>query len=176
MHHDYQVRLAKLWNDAVARYQAGHTSPEGFLPEEDLALLASIGMNLMDAFDFAEDHVREGAPDLHTFLLIHDHRRDYFLRVQNGTPSPNRLDSSTLPAKTDEIEGIRWLPRIIPKARAKLRGELPPDTMYCCGGDRNFFLTNDLHPSEFLQVVREAGDDDQAIIDFVLQRSSLTDS
>ncbi|MFP6901470.1 MAG: DUF5069 domain-containing protein [Opitutales bacterium] len=171
MHHDYQKRLIQIWNDAVARYQSGQTSPEGFLPEDDLSFINSLGMNLMDVFDFAEDWVREGAPDLGTFLLIHDARRDYFLREQRGQVSGHRMDSSTLPAKTDEVEGIRWLPRIIPKARAKLRGELSVDTMYCCGGDRNFFRTNDVHPSEFLRVVRDAGDDDESIVKWVTARS-----
>ncbi|SVC52101.1 uncharacterized protein METZ01_LOCUS304955, partial [marine metagenome] len=97
--------------------------------------------------------------------------RDYFLRKQGSQPSKSQLDSSSLPAKTDEIQGVRWLPRIIPKARAKLRGELPTDTMFCCGGDRNFFRTNDVHPSEFLRVVHEAGEDDNAIIDWVVARS-----
>ena len=174
MHHNYQERLARIWTDAVDRYQQGHTSPEGFLDEEELDFLSSIGMNLMDVFDFAEDWVREGAPDLATFLLIHDARRDYFLREQGSQVSGQQLDSSPLPAKTDETQGIRWLPRIIPKARAKLRGELPSDTMFCCGGDRNFFRTNDVHPSEFLRVVREAGDNDSVIIDWVVERSSQT--
>jgi hypothetical protein len=80
------------------------------------------------------------------------------------------LDSTKLPAKDSEIEGIRWLPRIIPKARAKLRGELPPETMFCCGGDRHFFHHNKIHPSEFLGIVRRAGEDDQKIIDWVVQR------
>ena len=172
MHHNYQEGLVRIWNDAVARYKQGNTKPEGFLGEEDLEFVASIGMNLMDVFDFAEDWVREGSPDLATFLLIHDARRDYFLREQASQPSKNQLDSSTLPAKSDEIQGIRWLPRIIPKARAKLRGELPPDTMFCCGGDRNFFQTNNVHPSEFLRVVRDAGENDSAIIDWVVERNS----
>ena len=174
MHHNYQERLARIWTDAVDRYQQGHNSPEDFLNEEELDFLSSIGMNLMDVFDFAEDWVREGAPDLATFLLIHDARRDYFLREQGSQVSGKQLDSSTLPGKADEAQGIRWLPRIIPKARAKLRGELPSDTMFCCGGDRNFFRTNDVHPSEFLRVVREAGDNDSVIIDWVVERSSPT--
>ena len=82
------------------------------------------------------------------------------------------MDSQTLPAKTDEARGIAWLPRIIPKAKAKLRGELPPDTMFCCGGDRNFFRTNDIHPSEFLRVVKDAGDDEETIIDWVVSRKN----
>ena len=174
MHHDYQKRLAKIWHDAVERYKDGHVTPDGFLPEDELAFVASIGMNVMDVFDFAEDWVREGEPDLATFLLIHDARRDYFLREQGSQPSKSQLDSSSLPAKTDETQGIRWLSRIIPKARAKLRGELPTDTMFCCGGDRNFFRTNDVHPSEFLRVVHEAGEDDNAIIDWVVTRSPQT--
>jgi hypothetical protein len=176
MHHDYQGTLAQIWEKAVSRYKAGHHSPEGFLTDEDLHFITSLGMNVMDVFDFAEDWVCEGAPDLATFLLIHDARRDFFLRRQQGQSSSHRLDSSTLPAKTDELSGIRWLPRIIPKARAKLRGELPADTMFCCGGDRNFFRTNDIHPSEFLRVVENAGDDDQAIINWVEKRSPLTKS
>jgi len=174
MHHDYQQRLTQIWNDAVDRYQDGHTSPQDFLSEDELSFIKSLGMNAMDVFDFAEDWVREGAPDLATFLLIHDARRDFFLRQQKRQPSDHQLDSSTLPAKTDEARGIRWLPRIIPKARAKLRGELPPDTMFCCGGDRNFFRANDIHPSEFLRVVQDAGDDDQTIIDWVTERSPQT--
>ena len=174
MHHNYQDTLVRIWNDAVERYKQGHTNPEGFLDEEELGFIESIGMNLMDVFDFAEDWVCEGSPDLATFLLIHDARRDYFLREQDSQRSEIQLDSSTLPAKTDEIQGIRWLPRIIPKARAKLRGELPPDTMFCCGGDRNFFQTNNVHPSEFLRVVREAGENDSIIIDWVVERSSKT--
>jgi len=171
MNHNYHSELEKIWKDAVNRYELGKHSPDGFLSEEELQFLASIGMNVMDVFDFAEDWVCEGTPDLGTFLMIHDARRDYFLREQEGVVSAEQLDSSTLPAKSEEIEGIRWLPRIIPKARAKLRGELPPDTMFCCGGDRNFFQTNDIHPSEFLAVVRDSGDDDQAIIEWVLKRS-----
>jgi hypothetical protein len=129
-----------------------------------------MGMNKIDVFDFAEDWVCEGEPDLASFLLIHEHRRDYFWEVQNRVESSERLDSTKLPAKDSEIEGIRWLPRIIPKARAKLRGELPPETMFCCGGDRHFFHHNNIHPSEFLGIVRRAGEDDQKIIDWVVQR------
>ena len=76
MHHDYQKRLAEIWTDAVERYKNGHTTPENFLPDEDLSFVESIGMNVMDLFDFAENWVCEGEPDLATFLLIQDARRD----------------------------------------------------------------------------------------------------
>ncbi len=164
-------KLAELWHKGVNLYKFGHQDPAVFPIAEDLPFLKSMGMNKMDIFDFAEDWVREGEPDLASFLLIHEHRRDYFWEVQNRIESSVRLNSSSLPAKDAEIGGVRWLPRIIPKAKAKLRGELPTETMFCCGGDRYFFQQNKIHPSEFLGVVRRAGEDDQKIIDWVLFRA-----
>lgn len=162
--------LAEIWHRAVNLYESGHQNADEFPIEKDLSFLQSLGMNKMDVFDFAEDWVCEGEPDLTSFLLIHEHRRDYFWEVQNRIESTRRLDPTSLPAKDSEIEEIRWLPRIIPKAKAKLRGELPPETMFCCGGDRNFFHHNRIHPAEFLGAVRRAGDDDQKIIDWVVQK------
>jgi len=40
------------------------------------------------------------------------------------------MELNEFPAKTDEVEGIAWLPRLITKARAKLAGNLPADLMY----------------------------------------------
>ena len=65
-----------------------------------------------------------------------------------------------------ELGGYLWLPRIIAKAKAKLRGELPPEVMYNCGGDRHFLKTIGLEASAFLKVVRDAKDDNQ-ILDYV---------
>jgi hypothetical protein len=76
-----------------------------------------------------------------------------------------------MPAKTDTAKGIEWLPRIIPKAKAKLKGELPPSLMYCCGGDRRFFKAHDILPSEFLGVVWRNGDNDMATVEWVVARS-----
>jgi hypothetical protein len=53
------------------------------------------------------------------------------------------------------------------KARAKLRGEMDPDTMYGCGGDRAFFAQHNVHPADLLRVTWAAEDDDQKIIDYV---------
>ena len=77
-----------------------------------------------------------------------------------------------MPAKTDAVRGIEWLPRIIPKAKAKLRGELPSSLMYCCGGDRRFFKTHDILPAEFLSLVWRHEHADAAIIDWVVRRSA----
>ena len=170
MNYDFQIKLVQIWEKAVGLYEHGQRDSATFPVTEDLPFLSSIGMNKMDIFDFAEDWVLEGTPDLATFLLIHEQRRDYFFEIQKKVPSSKVLDPSTLPAKTDTIEGIHWLPRIIPKARAKLRGELPASSMFCCGGDRNFFKTYDIHPAEFLRVVKKAKEQDQVIIDWVTTR------
>jgi hypothetical protein len=76
-----------------------------------------------------------------------------------------------MPAKKDSVKGIEWLPRIIPKAKAKLRGELPDSLMYCCGGDRRFFKANNILPAEFLSIVWRNGDHDAATVDWVAARS-----
>ena len=171
MNVDFHIELVRIWGKAVELYNQGHNDADGFPIEEDLPFLCSVGLNRMDVFDFAEDWVREGAPDLAAFLLIHEQRRDYFIETQKGKASGKTMDSSTLPAKSEEIDGIRWLPRIIPKARAKLRGELPPDTMYCCGGDRSFFRENAIHPAEFLRIVKRAGENDAEIVKWVVDRT-----
>lgn len=170
MNFNYQEELVRVWEKGVELYKSGHTKSDVFPISEELSFLNSIGLNRMDIFDYVEDWICEGTPDLATFLLIHDLRRDFFLEVQNGIHSTNRLNSATLPGKQETLEGIVWLPRIIPKAKAKLRGELPPETMFCCGGDRAFFKQNNIHPAEFLRLVKKAGDNEQEIVEWVLRR------
>ncbi|MGV3664383.1 MAG: DUF5069 domain-containing protein, partial [Prosthecobacter sp.] len=85
----------------------------------------------------------------------------------DGKRSGKIVAPETLPPKAAAVEGFRWLPRLIAKARAKLNGEMDPDTMYGCGGDRAFFEEHKLHPADFLRVTWAAGDDDQKIIGFV---------
>ena len=124
MNFDFQKELVRIWEKAVGLYEEGHQSADTFPIGDELPFLESIGVNRMDVFDFAEDWIREGAPDLATFLLIHEQRRDYFIEVQKGTPSEKRMDSSTLPAKSDEIEGIRWLPNY-PQGSGQTAGRTP---------------------------------------------------
>ena len=81
------------------------------------------------------------------------------------------LDAAALPGKTDAVKGIEWLPRLIPKTKAKLRGELPASLMYSCGGDRAFFKKHDIHPAEFLSLVWRNEANDPAVIDWVVKRS-----
>jgi hypothetical protein len=72
-----------------------------------------------------------------------------------------------LPAKSAQADGIAWLPRLIVKARIKLRGEMDPDLMYGCAGDRPFLREHNMTLPQFLQIVWDNGDDDRAIIDAV---------
>lgn len=171
-HYNYPKRLKAIWNRAVAQYHAGNRTPDSYFDAVTLAELASIGLNAMDVYDPVEDHLAGAEIDFDTFLMISEARRDYFLNVQKGQPSAHTLDRSTLPAKDLAVRGITWLPRIMPKALAKLRGELPAETMYGCGGDRRFFKTNQIHPAEFLRATWAYEDAPEKLIDWVDARRS----
>jgi len=174
--YDYQKTLKKIWTDAVASYEAGNREPETYFDEATLAALSAIGLKPMDVYDYAEDFVSGGEPDFETFLMICEARRDYFLTIQGGKLSTQKIDSSALPPKDAEVKGIVWLPRIMPKAIAKLRGELPPETMYCCGGDRKFFKENDIHPAEFLRAAWAYEQDESKLIEWVVEHKTATAS
>lgn len=167
---DFRRKLTEIWNTGVELYQNGHRVPKSFPLDDDMPFLSSCGINKMDVFDFTEDWTLEKAPKLETFLSIHELRRDYFWEVQKKIPSTKVLDPSTLPSKAQSIRGIPWLPRLIFKARAKLKGELDPSTMFCCGGDRSFFRKFHIHPTEFLRVVMQNEDKDEAIVSWVLNQ------
>lgn len=172
-HYGYQAELKAIWAKAVGLYEAGKRDSSTYFNDEETNFLGSIGHTAQEVFDFAEDWVKSGEPDLETFLLIAAQRRDFFLQEMNSQNSTIVVDTPDLPPKTDSVQGIEWLPRIIPKARAKLRGEMSDDLMYCCGGDRRFFKQHQIHPAEFLSFVRTHFNDDEAIIDFVVGRSKL---
>ncbi|HKK18672.1 MAG TPA: DUF5069 domain-containing protein, partial [Opitutales bacterium] len=70
----------------------------------------------------------------------------------------------------DEVQGIVWLPRLMPKALAKIRGELPPETMYGCGGDRKFFKEHDIHPAEFLRATWAYENESERLVEWVVSR------
>ena len=171
-HYIYQQTLKTIWEGAVAKYNEGNREPDTYFDEATLAELASVGLNMMDVYDFAEDFVKSGEPDFETFLMISEARRDYFLTMQAGKPSGKTIETSNLPEKTEEVAGIVWLPRIMPKALAKLRGELPPETMYGCGGDRRFFKENNIHPAEFLRAAWAYEDTPTKLVDWVVTRKS----
>jgi len=163
----WEQSFSRLFQSAVKKYRAGHQKADGLVDEKGRKFLASIGHTEQEFFDFVEDFAKAGEPTLDTALRIASVRRDYFLKEQNGVPSPHRISMADLPPKDAEIEGIVWLPRIIPKAEAKLRGEMPPDLMYGCGGDRNFFKTHNIDAAEFLRKVWDARGNQTKIVAWV---------
>ena len=164
--------LREIWDRADARYKSGVTGPANLFPDEDLAFIHSIGHSAVEVFDFIDDCNRyDGEPDFETFLLLASLRRHYFLHVMKGEQSKKIVDTGDLPAKSEKARGIEWLPRLIEKARAKLRGEMSDDLMYGCSGDRGFSKKHDIHLAEILQFVMEHFDDTEAIVDFVVMNS-----
>lgn len=171
-HYEFSARFRAVYDQAVANYARGHRGLAGFLTAEESAWLNANGIAPQHVYDYAEDHNNYGGePGFEQALGIELVRRDYFHNAQGGQASGVVLDDARLPAKTDAVQGIAWLPRLLPKARAKLRGELPPSLMYCCGGDRRFFKEHNILPAEFLALVWRAGENDAVIIDWVRRRS-----
>jgi len=128
--------------------------------------------NYRHVFDFVEDLADDGAPTESTALLVAAARRDYFLVVQKGVASGTELTSSDLPASGEAFEEIPYLPRIIAKAEAKLRGELHPDMMFGCGGDRRFLAAHgDLNPADFLRQIWAADGKVDDVVSFIKKQS-----
>lgn len=142
-----------LYDRCVAAYKGGNTDFQSYYSADDLAFLHAIGYKPREFYDFVEDHVDYGDPSPETAILIAAVRRDYLHTIMKGEPSTHEISASDLPAKDAQLDGIRWLPRILKKAQAKLRGELHPDMMFSCGGDRAFLREHDIHPADFLRVV-----------------------
>jgi hypothetical protein len=170
-HYDFADRFRALYDKAVKLYAAGQTGPDTYFTADESAFLAANGLTAQNLYDYAEDHNGYGEPGYDRALAIELVRRDYFLNAQGGKPSDKVVDGAALPAKTEAVQGLTWLPRLIPKTKAKLRGELPASLMYSCGGDRAFFSQHDIHPAEFLSLVWRNENNDAAIIDWVVKRS-----
>lgn len=169
-HYDFADRFRALYDKAVKLYAEGRKGADTYFTAEEAAFLAANGITAQHLYDYAEDHHNYGEPGYDRALAIELIRRDYFLNAQGGKASGRTLDTATMPAKTDAVQGIEWLPRLLPKARAKLRGELPADLMYGCGGDRAFFKKHDIHPAEFLNLVWRNEGNDAAIVAWVVKR------
>jgi hypothetical protein len=161
-------RFLELFYRSHATYEAGNKDFATYYTPEDLDFLKSIGCQPREFFDFIEDFVEEGEPSASTALLVAAVRRDYFLTVQNGVASEKRLTRDDIPGFGDELEGMTYFPRIVAKAFAKLRGELDPELMYSCGGDRNFLGKHgNLHPADFLRHVWAEGDQPEKLAKWV---------
>ncbi len=158
----------KLFARCAADYKAANFDYNKDYTAEDLEFLASIGYKRRELFDFIEDFVDEGVPTPTTALLVAAVRRDYFMVEQGGNASDKEINRDDLPSRSDELDGIAYLPRILVKARAKLKGELDPDTMFGCGGDRNFLSRHgNIPPADFLRRVWASGGDDSKVVDWL---------
>lgn len=163
----------KLFRRCIEAFRSGNSDYESYYTEDDLEFLASIGYKPRELFDFIEDLADAGEPTESTALLVAAVRRDYLNVMQNGVHSEYEITAPELPAKNSEFDGITYLPRIIAKAEHKLRGELDPNIMYSCGGDRNFLRNHgDIHPADFLRHVWAADGDIQQVADFVKSQSA----
>lgn len=162
--------LTDIFREAVARYHEGHRNVDTFFTEKEYMFLASIGHKPVDLYDYIEDYANEGVPTPTTILLIASVRRDYFLTIQHGEHATDpMIMASDLPTAGDKLQGIAYLPRIIMKAQAKLKGTLPPDVMFNCSLDRQFLKEHgDIHPADFLRIVWAAKGDDTKVAQFVL--------
>ena len=163
----WSEQFRAVYDRALSAFRSGRSSVATLCDSADTAFLLSSGCSVQELYDFVEDAVDYGEPDLETVLDVQRIRRDYFSGVLRGEWTGQVVPMSALPLKTDAVDGIAWLPRLIVKARLKLRGELSPDTMYGCGGDRPFLRRMGLTLPRFLELVRDSGDDDLTIVEAV---------
>ena len=160
--------LKQLFVLSLERYRVGEHDLTRYFTEAQETYLVSIGMTPQELYDFAEDHAKyDGDPDFETVLLIAAARRDYLLTAQHGQSSEHVVSVDDLPPKDARLGGIPWLPRLIKKAEAKLRGEMPADLMYGCGGDRRFCQEHGIHPADFLRHVWASAGDEQKVLTYV---------
>lgn len=164
----WDTEFTALFDRCVAKYRSGNLDFNTYYEKSDLKFLGSIGCQEREFFDFVEDFCDRGEPSRETALLVAAVRRDYFYVAQNEEKSNTPpITADDVPARDAELEGIPYLPRIIAKAEAKLRGELHPDLMFCCGGDRRFLQEHDTHPADFLRYVWSADGDPQKILELI---------
>ena len=126
----WRTQFHDLFFKGVERHKEGRQSPDDMFESEEFAFLESIGCSTQEMFDFCDDYVNWDD-------VIYDHveelqavRYEHFVQELDSQPASHRMEMDDFPAKTDEVEGILWLPRLIVKARAKLAGNLPADLMY----------------------------------------------
>lgn len=169
-HYTWDQTFIELFHRCLDKYRGGNDDFTTYYSNSDLAFLSTIGHKPREFFDFVEDFGDGGDPSIESSVLIASVRRDYFLTIQNGQKSETEMQTNELPGRDSELGGHTWLPRILQKARNKLKGENCPDIMYSCGGDRQFLKQHDIHPADFLRVVWAADDDDQKVVDYVNSR------
>jgi hypothetical protein len=169
----WEQQFREVFDRGVAAWRAGRKSPSTMFRRADIDFLATIGCTAQELFDFVDDSLRYDDLDFDTALAVAAVRRDYFLHVMQGKSTGRHVSMDSLPAKAAEVDGIAWLPRLIVKARLKLRGEMPDDLMYGCAGDRPFLRKMKMDLPGFLKLVWECGNDDRRIINAVKKSAGL---
>ncbi|MFU8893707.1 MAG: DUF5069 domain-containing protein [Luteolibacter sp.] len=165
---DWNDRFLALFDHCTGLYQKGNRDFTTYYDAAAQALLGEIGYAPREFFDFVEDFCEHGVPTRSTALLVAAVRRDYFHVAMEGEDGSRSVTSSDVPSRGEELDGIPYLPRILAKARAKLRGDLDPDMMFGCGGDRGFLQrSGGIHLADFLRRVWAAGEDDQKIVEWL---------
>ena len=170
---EWESEFRCVWERGLVAGRSGARTPDAMFGGGDAAFLAGIGCTKQELFDFVDDALGWGDVEFETVLAVTTIRRRYFLEVQQGKWTGRMVPMSALPAKSAAVDGIAWLPRLIEKARIKLRGEMDPDLMYGCGGDRPFLRRHGMTLAQFLQLVWDKGADDRAIIDAFKQAAGL---
>ncbi|MEE2714731.1 MAG: hypothetical protein VYD34_01845 [Verrucomicrobiota bacterium] len=130
MSEDWRKQFHDLFFKGVERHKEGRQDPEDMFEGDEPTFLKSIGCSTQEMFDFCDDYVRWGDVIYEHVEELQAVRYDHYLEELNSQPASHPMKMDQFPAKTDEIEGIAWLPRLIAKARAKLAGNLPADLMY----------------------------------------------
>lgn len=159
------MQLRSVHANGVRSWKTGQRSPRTMFSPAEGEFLTSIGCSVQEMFDFVEDLQEYGEPDFETVCGVQELCREYLHTVMGGQRSGLAASIDVLPRKSDTLGGVAWLPRLIVKARLKLRGEMPPDLMYGCGGDRPFVRRMGTTLQGFLKLVWECGNDDQAVLD-----------
>ena len=167
---DWIESFKTLFDNKVTIYKNGIQKVEAMFSKEEEDFLRSIGATPQEIFDFVEDWADDGVPDPETALAITKIRRDFFIQELQGEYSKFVKSTDLFPPREAKLAGLEWFPRIIAKAQAKLQGDLPSDLMYACGGDRRFLNKVKISPVEFLEKVRDAGDNVEEIVKFVTGR------
>jgi hypothetical protein len=162
---NWEQTFRAVYDRAVEAFdRRGARTPDECIGENDRRFLATVGCSIQELYDFVEDGCYAGEPSFDEVLAVTRIRRDYFLAAQGGVPPKESRRASTFPSRSAALEGIAWLPRLIAKAEAKLRGELPPELMFGCGGDRPFLRSYGVSLADFLATIRDAKGDAKPVL------------
>lgn len=164
---EWATRLEKIFGQAVEKYLAGNRGPEALFSPEQATFLGSLGSSSQELYDFVEDWCEFGEPSFGMALRITEVRAEYFFLEQYLERSSEVSTPDSMPSGSATLGGFVWLPRIIAKARAKLRGEMPADMMFGCQNDRAFLKKVGIDPAQFLRVVWSAGKNDEEILEYM---------